>query len=127
VCNAALSCETTQSGTAESNPTTVGVDDQWRRRRGRAAVEAQDQLLAGWPRDGTVFDLDMAGIDGRRPIGGDQVGTLSLGGKRLCPEFVDGQAGRGVTKCRVDAADPSGPPRPGAIGLSRHALVLRRC
>jgi hypothetical protein len=107
--------------------TAVGVHDQWRRSRDRTAVQAQAELLAGRARDGPVFDLHIAGVDGGRPIGGDPVGTLALGGKRLRLEFVDVQAGCGVTQCRVDPADPSGPPGPCAMGLSRHALVLRRC
>ena len=70
---------------------------------------------------------DVAGVDGGRAIGGEPVGTLPLGGKRLGPEFVDVQAGRGVTQCRVDAADPRA-----SAGVARSVSVvmlsvLQRC
>ena len=105
--------------------TTVGIQHQRRCRRGRAAVQAQAQLLIARAADGTVFDLDAAGVDGRRAIGSQPIGAFPLGGKRLGPEFDDVQAGRGVTQCRVDAAQASAGVRDRS--QSSCSLVSQRC
>jgi len=58
---------------------TVRIQCQRRRRLGQAAVEPQTKPALPRTGDGAVFDLDAPGVDGRRALGGQPVGTLPLG------------------------------------------------
>ena len=57
----------------------VGIQRQRRRRLGQAAVEPQAKPPVARTGDGAVFDLDAAGVDGRRALGSQPIGTLPLG------------------------------------------------